>query len=103
MNNTTMGEWMKFDEWKSRVDLIPPEAILEIGDVLAHWAKKYNENNWQNVTPFKPRYLAAAFRHLLAYSWWEVYDKESWLKHLAHAATCIVFLIWWENSTIHAA
>lgn len=97
-NEINIWPWKKFDTWKSRVDLIPSNVILWIWDVLWYWAEKYDENNWQNVKPFKQRYYAAALRHLLAYNNWELIDKESWLPHLYHAMTNLTFLAWWEEN-----
>jgi hypothetical protein len=82
---------------KARFDLLPWAAIREIGRVLAHGAIKYGDNNWQHVENPRPRYFAAAMRHLTA--WWdgEQEDIESKLSHLAHAGCCILFLLWFDS------
>lgn len=76
--------------WKSRVDLIIPDFVLEIWEVLRMWAEKYKENSWQWV-PVNDHY-AAAMRHLLAWKKWEKLDQESWKNHLVHAATNLMFI-----------
>lgn len=84
-------EFTKSDAGKSRMDLVPPKSLLEVGDVLAFGAKKYKPNNWREVDD-RGRYSAAAMRHLLAYQAGEDIDKESGLPHLAHAICCLMFL-----------
>ena len=84
----------KDDDHKIRLDLIPPEVIMEIGKVLTFGAIKYAPNNWQQLPNFNRRYYAAALRHLMAWRMGEDFDKESGLLHLSHALTCLAFLTW---------
>lgn len=81
---------LKDNKWKSRVDLITWEFLLGLGYVLKQGAEKYEENTRQGVD-VKFHY-AACLRHLIAFKKWEIYDKESWLEHLVHAATNIMFM-----------
>jgi hypothetical protein len=62
-----MNDGRKDDQGKPRLDLIPPQAILDIGKVLSYGAEKYGANNWRKVSDGKSRYYAAALRHLLAW------------------------------------
>lgn len=90
---------VKHDSEKDRWDILPIGPIRQIVKVLSYGASKYPEaNNWQRVPDARRRYYAAAMRHLTAW-WWdgEVTDGESGLSHLAHAATCLVFLMWFEG------
>lgn len=87
----------KFDEGKRRWDLLPYNAVEDIVAVLTFGAHKYEDNNWQHVTPFKSRYLAATMRHIVAWIKGEKIDPESGINHLAHAACCILFLIWGDK------
>jgi hypothetical protein len=87
-----MGPGRKFDSEKLRVDLLPIGALLEVAEVVTYGAKKYDENNWQNVRPVS-RYYGAALRHLWARARGETHDPESGLPHLAHAACCILFML----------
>ncbi len=93
---TKYGEGKKYDESKLRYDLLEPFFEDSVAEVLTYGAKKYNSNNWQNVEPFNDRYYAALRRHLSDWRKGEKRDKESKLRHLAHCATNIYFLMWKE-------
>ena len=86
----------KDDQQKARWDLLPLISITEIVKVLTYGATKYADNNWQHVKQPQPRYYAALMRHLAAWKTGESTDSESGLMHLAHAACCCIFLIWFE-------
>ena len=88
----------KNDQGKNRLDLIEPQFIEGVGEVLTFGAAKYGPNNWQNVEDAEDRYYAAALRHLMAWRRGEVVDEESGLSHLKHAATNIMFLLHFETS-----
>lgn len=79
---------------KPRTDLLPASALLEVSRVLAFGAKKYGAWNWQSVPDGRHRYCAAALRHIFASMDGERMDNESGLPHLAHAACCLLFLLW---------
>lgn len=81
----------KHDTGKSRVDLISPNFLLGVGDVLAFGAKKYDAWNWTKGIEYS-RLIGAAMRHLLAFSSGEDVDKESGFSHLYHAACCLMML-----------
>jgi hypothetical protein len=85
---------LKYDSEKLMLDLLPPELIEAWAEVKTFGAKKYAKNTWQNLEDFENRYYSAAFRHIIAYRKGEEYDKESGLRHLAHALTNIGFLLW---------
>lgn len=89
-------EGKKFDSDKDPWDLLPKSTVAKIVKVLAYGAKKYEPENWKVVPNARSRYYAAAMRHLEA--WWngEVIDVESNLPHLAHAACCLLFLMWFD-------
>ena len=89
-----MGNGEKFDTDKDRWELLPWEAVRQIVRVLTYGAKKYDDNNWQLVPNMDNRYFAALLRHLVAWRSGEQIDAESGLPHLAHAACCILFLLW---------
>jgi hypothetical protein len=93
-----VGPGRKDDSGKDRWDLLPLKEIEQIVKVLTHGAGKYGANNWQGISSPIDRYYAAALRHLVAWVGGERLDKESGLPHLAHAACCLVFLMWFENS-----
>lgn len=86
---------IKHDTHKPRYDLIPPEALEAIAQVLTYGADKYEPRGWEKGARWG-RYFAACMRHLWA--WWrgEGDDPESGLPHLAHAACCVCFLLAYE-------
>jgi hypothetical protein len=86
----------KHDIGKSRPGLIPGRVLLAIGEVLAFGVKKYGVDNWKLVPDSRRRYLDALMRHMAAWSDGERLDQESGLPHLAHACTCVVFLLYFE-------
>lgn len=92
-------EGVKHDQDKVRLDLLPPELMLAVGDILTSGAKKYGAYNWSKGMDWS-RCYGAMLRHLLA--WWggESMDKESGRSHLWHVATNAAFLISYEQRKI---
>lgn len=88
---------MKFDGNKPRYSLLPKGAVNSVIEVLEFGAKKYSADNWQEVDNAKERYYNAAMRHIDL--WWngEKLDSETNVHHLAHAATNLFFLMWFDN------
>ena len=88
---------MKFDSNKPRHSLLPKGAVNSVIEVLEFGAKKYSADNWQEVENAKERYYNAAMRHIDL--WWngEKLDSETNVHHLAHAATNLFFLMWFDN------
>ncbi len=91
------GDTHKFDANKPMWDLLPLKEVEKIVYVLTYGADKYKPDGWKGVPQAKERYLAAALRHLCAYQSGEPCDAESGLSHLAHAACCLVFLLYFES------
>lgn len=87
-------EGKKYDEGKSRMDLVPLDTIEAVGKILGIGAKKYGENNWQELPNFWSRYKAALLRHLAAIDKGELIDQESGLPHIDHVLCNAVFLSW---------
>ncbi len=87
------AQGLKFDAGKTRWDLVPLTVIESIAEVMTHGQKKYGANNWQALEDFEGRYFAACMRHLVAWRTEEHTDPESGLPHLAHALTCLTFLL----------
>ncbi len=88
----------KFDADKVQLELIPPEALYEIGKVLTFGAKKYDAHNWRQGMKWT-RLIGACLRHI--FSWLSPLesdtDPESGLNHLAHAGCCIVMLLSYQQ------
>lgn len=84
---------LKFDDGKVPLDLIPYDALVEIGKVLQAGEKKYGTANWSNGIEMR-RLLAAAMRHLGQFNNGEDFDEETNTLHLANSATNLMFAIW---------
>ena len=91
-NIGSMGVGKKFDTGKLRYDLVPIEALEGLAKVLTYGAEKYDPNNWQHVE--SDRYVAALFRHIMAWRKGEANDPESGHHHLEHALANVAFLLY---------
>lgn len=92
-------EGIKHDIGKVRLDLIPPELLFSVGDILTFGASKYSERNWESGMKWS-RVYGALMRHL--WKWWsgDSIDDETRKSHLWHAGCCIAFLITYEARKI---
>ena len=88
----------KHDTEKPRHSLMPPGFVGAVLRVLEHGARKYSPGNWARVPEARTRYYDALQRHVDA--WWqgERIDPESGEPHLAHAACCVAFLLWFDEN-----
>lgn len=85
---------LRYNKGKTRLELIPPELIENVGKVLTFGAAKYAPDNWRNFDEEQIRQcIGSAMRHIEAYRKGEWLDSESNLPHLAHAATNIGFIL----------
>lgn len=86
---------VKHDQEKVRLELIPPELIFGVGEILTFGAKKYGDRNWERGMEWG-RVYGALQRHLNA--WWsgEETDAETGKSHLWHAGCCLAFLMAYE-------
>ena len=83
----------KHDTEKPRYDLLPPEAIGQMAQVLTFGAKKYAPNNWRTIPDALNRYQAAMLRHAFAIQRGEINDPETGLPHAAHIMCCAAFIV----------
>jgi len=90
----------KYDEHKSRWDLLPWKQIKKVVDVLTFGAQKYGSYNWQKVNNHRSRYFAAAIRHMTVWYNGEKHDPETKISHLAHAMCCMLFLMWFDDKDL---
>ena len=90
----------KLDATKPRWSLLPSGTIAQVIAVLEFGARKYAVNGWIDVPDAKTRYYDAAMRHLDAWHRGEVNDEESGLPHLAHAACCLLFVMWFDGKSV---
>jgi len=95
-----MTEGIKYDTEKDRWDLLPFQVIKDVVKVLTLGAKKYADDNWKNVEPYRKRYLSACMRHIVAWEGSEINDPETKIHHLAHAICCLIFIIWKDKYAI---
>lgn len=94
------GKGRKDDQDKTMLDLIDPDFIEGIGQVLTQGAKKYAPYNWQNNLDTR-RIYAALLRHANAYRKGERIDVESGLSHMYHVAVNAMFLAWYEKKDLN--
>jgi len=102
-------EGNKDDNGKVRMDLVPPEIVFAIADILSFGAGKYGSRNWEKGMAWG-RPFAALMRHMWA--WWGGKgptsrsflfgdtDEETKRSHLWHAACCLAFLVTFEERGI---
>jgi len=88
---TILTNAIKDDKSKARMDLITPQFLTGLGEVLTHGAEKYGSHNWRHGFDFS-RVYASLQRHLTAWHSGIDIDAESGLSHLDHAAANIMFL-----------
>ena len=80
-----MSEGKKYDQGKTRYDLIPAIPLELLGKVYTMGAGKYEDHDWRKGIKWS-RIFAAIMRHLWAFWMGRDIDIESGLPHLAHAA-----------------
>ena len=85
----------KHDAGKIRVDLITPEMIYGLGEVLTAGAQKYPPRNWELGMPWT-KIFGSAMRHLWTWYSRKDIDAEMRLSHLKCAMANIGFLITYE-------
>lgn len=86
----------KYDTDKLQYDLLPPECIKAVVDILTFGAKKYEAHNWKKLPNAKERYYNALMRHVEQWRMGEKIDSESKRLALAHVATNAMFLLWFD-------
>ena len=91
------GKGYKADEDKPDWSLLPLDVVEDSVRVLTVGALKYSPDNWKLVEGARDRYFAAAMRHLTAWQFGELTDRETGLPHLAHASCCLLFLQWFDH------
>lgn len=97
-----MPEPRKADGGKARMDLIPPDELLELGSVFAIGAAKYGDDNWRDGDGLEwKRLYAAVQRHLNQFWAGEDYDAEDGQPHLMAAAWACFTLRWLSKNRTH--
>lgn len=90
-----MTQGRKDDAGKTPYDLLAPEFLEGVAQVLKFGAEKYSPRNWEKGLRWG-RVFGAAMRH--GWAWWrgEAADPETGFSHLWHLACCVMFLIAYE-------
>lgn len=82
---------VKDNRGKSRVDLIPFNVLLRVGNVLGFGATKYKPHNWRLGLGWSDT-IGSALRHIFAFAEGEDMDPESGQCHIDNAITQLIFL-----------
>lgn len=90
-------EGLKFDNEKPDMSLLSSIAITEVAKVMTYGKKKYSANNWRGGIVWT-RLIAAALRHIFAFSGGESLDPETGISHLAHAMCCLMMLVEFQTT-----
>jgi 5'(3')-deoxyribonucleotidase len=85
------GSGKRFNQGKTRHDLVPAYAQEEYAKVLTIGASKYGVRNWERGMAWS-NILASLERHLIAIKRGEDRDKETGLLHSAHIMCNAAFL-----------
>lgn len=89
------GGGLRYDEGKERVDLLPPDALLELGKVFGAGASKYAARNWERGMPWS-KVLGPLLRHLFKWMRGEKIDPEDGQLHIAKVAWNAIALLTYE-------
>ena len=108
INENEIKTGKKYDVGKPDWSLVPANELEDIVKVFTMGSQKYGRENWKNLPDGMFRCYSAMMRHIRSYKKWtetgdskDLYDEESGLHHLAHAATNILFMMWWDNNNAH--
>lgn len=86
---------VKHDKGKPDYSLLPLTEMEAIVKVLELGAKKYNRDNYKRGDGHSDaRLIGACLRHISAYQSGEECDEESQESHIAHAACCLIFMLY---------
>lgn len=92
----------RFDAGKTRVDLIPAEVLMMLGEIYEMGAKKYDASNWRKGMKWSKVY-GPLLRHL--YKAWigkEANDPESGKPHIMHAVWNVIGLAFYMTRPEYA-
>ena len=88
---TTESKGLRFNQGKTRHDLVPAFAQEQYARVLTAGANKYAERNWELGMEWS-KVLASMKRHILAFERGEDRDPETGELHMAHVMCNAAFL-----------
>jgi hypothetical protein len=90
------GSKVALDGSKLRLDLVPPQTVEAIADILGFGAKKYAAHNWMRGISWS-QVAAGVKRHLSSFEKGEEMDPETGKPHLAHALCGLTFLHYYAH------
>lgn len=90
------GSKVALDGSKLRVELVPPQIIEGIADILTFGAKKYAAHNWMRGISWMA-IIAGVLRHIYLFARGVEIDSESGKPHLYHAMCGLTFLAWYAH------
>lgn len=91
--------FQKKDQEKPRMDLLEPDFMLGVAQVLTFGAEKYGAHNWKKAEVKDiERIKGAMLRHQMAYIKGEIEDPETGLNHMYHIACNAMFLSYFDKA-----
>ncbi len=90
---------LKNDAGKARIDLIPPDVLLELGDLYTLGAEKYGDRNWEKGWDWG-RCYAAMMRHGLAFWNGEQSDPVDGQHHLTSVIWNAIALLYYDRHKV---
>lgn len=87
-----MSQGLRFNQGKTRHDLVPQFAQQQFAKVLTKGSEKYAERNWELGMEWS-KVVASLKRHIEAFEMGEDFDKETGLLHMAHVMCNAAFLV----------
>jgi hypothetical protein len=90
----------KDDSDKLPVELVPPEMIEAVAEVMDFGRQKYTEDGWKLVPDAYRRFTASALRHIYAILRGELIDEDSGKPHVYHFACDAGFLCYFHKRGI---
>ena len=85
-------EGLRFNEGKTRHDLVPAFAQEQYAKVLTNGAEKYAQRNWERGMPWS-KVISSLKRHTQAWERGEDFDPETGIYHMAHVMCNAAFLV----------
>ena len=85
----------KYDNAKLRLDLLPFDALMEVGEVYSLGASKYADRNWEKGINYM-RIVGALLRHLFSWICGEERAQDDKQRHLASVVWCGLALLTYE-------
>lgn len=86
----------KDDVGKPRLELVEPDFLIGLAEVLTYGAEKYGVGNWKKGFE-EGRLYGALLRHANAYWKGEFYDKDTGLHHMLHVAVNAMFIHYYST------